>query len=113
MEVDFSSRIKAFFEAKIKSSESIADSGDLLHKVESILVAKASEHNEKFEDKVTVDQLKKACKQWFVEYESSVASSHAINSMAIYEADMFLDMKREVAIEASYEISDQNLHLNC
>lgn len=95
MEVDFSSRIKAFFEAKIKSSESIVDSGDLSSKVESILVTKASEHNERFEDKVTVDQLK-------------IAHKHGL-----VEVDMFLDMKKEGAIEASYEISDQHLHLNC
>jgi len=106
MEVDFSKEIQ---ELKRNSSENSLRPEELSEIISSILVEKVEKHNEKHENKVTEDQLKKIYFRGSSSYETTHRVGKTKAQWALARVNLFLKMNRGEDVEESYLISDKDI----
>lgn len=137
MEVDFSSQIKDSFESEAakrsgpksdaqtpaKPSEqkkgsdknesgSAGENGGKItfsDKVVEALKNKVKEHNDKYEDKVTLNQLKKIYRRGAGAFSSSHRPGKTRGQWAMARVNMFLKMVRGGKVKESYRAADQDV----
>lgn len=137
MEVDFSLRIKELFdnsEAKRSGPKSSAqtpapksdqktgsdknkkgsagtDGGkiEFAEKIVNSLQEKVSSHNEKYDKKVSLSQLKKVYRRGLGAFSSSHRPNQSRSSWAMARVNMFLKMMRGGKVKDSYRAADQDV----
>lgn len=137
MELDFSLKIKEFFEATAakrsgpksaaqtpskesekKSGSDKNDSGSagkdggkitFSDKVIQSLKNKVKEHNDKYENKVTLSQLKKIYRRGAGAFSSSHRPGKTRGQWAMARVNMFLKMVRGGKVKDSYRAADQDV----
>ena len=137
MEVDFSLRIKELFdnsEAKRSGPRSSAqtpapksdqktgsdknkkgsagtDGGkiEFAEKIVNSLQEKVSSHNEKYDKKVSLSQLKKVYRRGLGAFSSSHRPNQSRSSWAMARVNMFLKMMRGGKVKDSYRAADQDV----
>lgn len=139
MEFDFSDKIKDFFsnsslaarpgpksdaqtpakqeerkEGSSKNKKDSASSGEsssitFSEQVTSALKNKVKEHNEKYDKKVTLSQLKKIYRRGSGAFSSSHRPGKTRGQWAMARVNMFLKMVRGGAVKDSYKKADQDV----
>jgi hypothetical protein len=137
MEIDFSSKIKELFEsdsAKRSGPKSGAqtpapkseqrrgseknpkgsageDGGKITftEKIINSLEQKVKDHNEKYDKKVTLSQLKKVYRRGLGAFSASHRPGQTRNSWAMARVNMFLKMIRGGKVKDSYRAADQDI----
>jgi hypothetical protein len=136
MELDFSERIKSLFESsanrsgpksgaqtpapksdqktgsdKNKKGSAGEDGGkiEFTEKITNSLQEKAKTHNEKYDKKVSVSQLKKIYRRGLGAFSSSHRPGQNRNSWAMARVNMFLKMMRGGKVKDSYRAADQDV----
>lgn len=136
MELDFSERIKDLFESsakrpgpksgaqtpapkseqktgsdKNKKGSAGTDGGkiEFTEKIVNSLQEKVKSHNEKYEKKVSLSQLKKVYRRGLGAFSSSHRPGQTRNSWAMARVNMFLKMMRGGKVKDSYRAADQDV----
>ena len=115
MEFDFSSKIRELFESKASESLSSCEDGglkeSLFQKMENLLDQKVHIHNEKYDKKVDLMQLKKVYRRGLTAFASSHCPSQTKNGWAIARVNMFLKMIRGENVKEEYRACDFDLSM--
>jgi len=136
MELDFSDRIKTLFESsanrpgpksgaqtpapksdqrtgsdKNKKGSAGEDGGkiEFSEKIVSSLQEKVKSHNEKYDKKISLSQLKKVYRRGLGAFSSSHRPGQSRNSWAMARVNMFLKMMRGDKVKDSYRAADQDV----
>jgi hypothetical protein len=138
MEIDFSDKIKGFFESDAAKKRAGAKSAaqtpapakdqrtgssknpkgsaskdgakiGFTEKIVNSLKEKVSDHNEKSDKKVSLSQLKKIYRRGLGAFSSSHRPGQNRNSWAMARVNMFLKMVRGGKVKDSYRAADQDI----
>ena len=136
MELDFSERIKSLFESSAKRSgpksgaqtpapksdqKTVSDKNkkgsagedggkiEFTEKITNSLQEKAKTHNEKYDKKVSLSELKKIYRRGLGAFSSSHRPGQNRNSWAMARVNMFLKMMRGGKVKDSYRAVDQDV----
>jgi hypothetical protein len=113
MELDFSNQIKEFL---LSESHQELDNNykknkglSISDKLEESLSRKVEDHNNKFEKKVSLAQLKKVYRRGAGAFSSSHRPGRTRSQWAMARVNMFLKMQKGGKVKDSYKVADQDI----
>ena len=110
MEVDFSSEARNFLETRKNQSIDVDLSElSLDERVLSLLEAKASAHNSKFDNKVNLDQLKSVYNRGQDITDWVYCANKSTMQWAFARVNQFLYMQQGQKVEKAYRIADRDI----